>query len=229
MEILEPINKNDEITVSYGPHFFGEGIQDCLCLHVDSHQNKVCSSRPSEVFRQRIFLNSSSFRRIMQSFLRVKRRKILQKRNIEMRSFAANGSSGDNPSDDASSSEETSFLEDVQEPNLVSSLVRELNHVPPCFYPSALPDRVDDSSSDENWDAPAAASCTLSQDNFVICVNEIAAQHGESEATFADWLKFMQKAFPDYKLPSFKSIKQETTNKVAPIFKRLLHVGKARS
>ena len=225
MKILEPINKNDEITVSYGPHFFGEGNQGCLCVHVDSHQVKVCSSRPTEVFRQRIILNSSSFRRRRQSFLRVKRSKISPKRNIEMRGFAANSSSGDNTSDDASSSEETSFSEDVQEPNLVSSPVRELNHVPPCFSPSTIPDRVDDSSSDENLDASAAASCTLSQENFVICVNEIAAQHGESDAAFADWPKFMQKAFPEYKLPSFKSIKQETTNKVAPILKTAASCG----
>ena len=82
-----------------------------------------------------------------------------------MCSFSVNSSSGDNTSDDASSSEETIFLEDVQEPNLVSSPVRELNHVSPCFSPSTIPDRVDDSSSDApaaaSSDAPAAASCTL--------------------------------------------------------------------
>ena len=83
-----------------------------------------------------------------------------------MPSFSANSNSGDSTSDDASSSEETSFSEDVQEPNLVFSRVLELNQVPPCFSPSTVSELVDDLSLDDNSVAPAAASCTLSQENL---------------------------------------------------------------
>ena len=40
LEIVNTIYTGDEITVSYGDGFFGEGNQDYLCRHVDKHQDK---------------------------------------------------------------------------------------------------------------------------------------------------------------------------------------------
>ena len=62
LEILCPIEKNDDITVSYGNDFFGEGNQDCLCVHVNRHQTKVSLAERQRDSRPRLVLPSSRIR-----------------------------------------------------------------------------------------------------------------------------------------------------------------------
>ena len=227
LEILEPINKNDEITVSYGINFFGEGNQDCRCVHIDMHQEKLNSEDSISESRRRLDLCSASYRQRRQSILRIKRRKKYLKQKIEMRCFDSSSSSGDIDSDVSGSSEETSLsTKDFLQPtNLVSSPNHENNHSFPSFSVSTIDCANDSSESSDNSESHVDAICTFSRYNFTICVNEIIARHGTSDAEATDWIKLMKTAFPENKIPSFKSLKRDASRNVVSILKTSTSCG----
>ena len=178
----------NEVTVSYGINFFGEGNQDCRCVHIDMHQEKLNSEDLISEFRRRLDLCSASYRRRRQSILRIKRRKKYPKQKNEMRCFDSSSSSGDNDSDVSGSSEETSLStkDFLQTTNLVSSPNHENNHSFPSFSVSTTDCANDSSESSDNSESHVDAICKISRHNFTICVNEIIARHGTSDAEAAD-------------------------------------------
>ena len=91
--------------------------------------------------------------------------------------------------------------------NLISSPNREQDIVLPAFSVSTLNDCSSDSSSDLDPISQNQQNCVCTLYNFTICVNEIISGHGTSDAQASDWLTLMKTAFPENKIPCFKSIK----------------------
>ena len=95
----------------------------------------------------------------------------------------------------------------------------------PSFTLSAINDHVSDSSSEDARDSANERSCTFSQQNFAICVNEIIARHGTSDAEASDWIKLMRTAFPESYVPSLKSMKRKADETVKLALKTTLSCG----
>ena len=67
-------------------------------------------------------------------------------------------------------------------------------------------------SSSQNSDADNQPNLNqVSNENFLLCVNEIIAKHGTSDAEANDWLKLIRKTFPEKNFPSYKTIKKRYT------------------
>ena len=191
------------------------------------HQEKLNSEDLISESRRRLDLCSASYRRRRQSILRIERRKKYSKQKIEMRCFDSSCCSGDIDSDVSGSSEKTSLsTKDFLQPtNLVSSPNHENNHSFPSFSVSTIDCANDSSESSHNSESHVDAICTFSRHNFAICVKEIIARHGTSDAEDADWIKLMQTAFPENKIPSFKSLKRDASRNVVSILKTSTSCG----
>ena len=211
LEVLKNISKNDEITVFYGPNFFGDGNQDCLCKHDSLHTQKLGSDVPSALqSRARLVLRTVSFRFKRRRVLKAKWRRTSPKSKTEMRNFHESSTSSECDSSESSISTVDFSIDNDKRCTeiLISSPNREQDCVLPAFSVSTLNDCSSDSSSDFNHVSQSTQSCNFTQHNFLICVNEIISRHGTSDAQASDWLRLMKTAFPENKIPGFKSLKR---------------------
>ena len=91
LEIFKDITTGDEITVFYSSNnFFGEGIRDCLCPHVNLHCQIQDKKQKCLEPNKRIILHNSLKSYIFQRrrrFVILKRRQRKKLRTIEMRNF----------------------------------------------------------------------------------------------------------------------------------------------
>ena len=203
LELLCPIEENDEITVIYGNDFFGEGNQDCLCVHVDRHNTKLSVAERQPDSRPRLVLLCSRIRR-----------------------FFGRSVAGNHPDKNWKCAtllralvhqiliyhRKLPLLADFQRINhFVSSPDNSVENLAPSFSLSAINDHVSDSFSEDAPDSANERSCTFSQQSFAICVKEITARHGTSDAEASDWITLMLTAFP---VPPQKSMKRKADETV---------------
>ena len=214
LEVIKNIFKNDEITVFYGSNFFGEGNQNCLCEHRNEHQHSSgsFSAYLKAGSRARLVLRPISIRSKRQSILKAKWRKKSRISKLEMRRYESDSSSVSSDNDSLQSSTSTDELNcepNYLSENLVSSPNRQNDLVLPDFFVSTLDNHRHESSSDTNDDNETERSCNFSLHNFSICVNEIVSETGCSDAQASSWLKLVRTAFPEARIPTYKSKKKK--------------------
>ena len=123
-----------------------------------------------------------------------------------MRRFLSSSSS-DISSDETLCTSETTSSQgnfEVSIGNAVSSPNRDAYSKLPALSVSTIEKNANESLSADDCDFRVEQSCNFTNRNFMLCVNEIIARHGTSDAQVKDWLKLMQTAFPERKLPGFK-------------------------
>ena len=188
LEVLKPINKNDEITVFYGDNFFGEGNQDCLCVNVDLNEQKATPFQSVSISRQRLLLRPVCIRPRRKSVLRTKRRKTSPQSKFEMRRFLFNSSSDTSSVETLCTSETTSSQDnfEVSIGNAVSSPNRDTYSNLPALSVSTIEENANESSSADDCDFGVEQNCSFTNRNLMLCVNEIIARHGTSDAQVKD-------------------------------------------
>ena len=110
LEVLKPINKNDEITDFFGDKFFGEGNQDCLVVNLDLREQKATPFQSVSISRQRLVLRPVSIQLRRKPVLRTKRRKTSPQSKFEMRRFLSSSSSDISSDETLCTSETTTSL-----------------------------------------------------------------------------------------------------------------------
>ena len=98
--------------------------------------------------------------------------------------------------------------------NAVSSPNPDAYSKLPALSVSTIEENSNESSSADNCDFGVQQSCSFTNQNFMLCVNEIIARHGTTDAQVKDWLKLMQTAFPERRLPDFKSSRKQKSEHV---------------
>ena len=222
---LSGISAGVNLSTFYGSSFFGEGNKDCLCPNTGLHviENAELTSvepvplsypvvlRANIIDSPRVF-NMRNMKRRLNCMSSSKKKMKTQFEDLRLPDDTDESSSESEEQSDASEDEpilppefpqnETEDT-DVSIPELFENL--EEDFVNQSVVES---EDLDLNEKVEVYDLMGVGSQS-SFENFVHCVESIITKHGTSDKEASEWLQLSRLAFPNFKIPSFKSLKKK--------------------